>query len=205
MAQRFCQKGGREGGRGEKGGGDGEGRTVTPPWGTGMEEKIDRKEGGKKRGRGTYRVLKKTDEVSLCSLLKRQNGCALETQVGLEVLCDLPDEALREGEGGLSDRGRHTRRWDEGREGGREGGREEERAGFQVCKVNGTYSAPTRQITAWRKDVGEQDEKERRETHLEWQLPNEELGAFLVLANLPQGDRSRPVPMRFLHTPCRRR
>ena len=39
-------------------------------------------------------VLEETDQVSLAGLLQGHDGRALETQVGLEVLCDLTDEAL---------------------------------------------------------------------------------------------------------------
>jgi hypothetical protein len=45
-------------------------------------------------------ILKKTNEVSLGSLLKGKDGRSLETQVGLEVLGDLTDETL---EGKLAD------------------------------------------------------------------------------------------------------
>ena len=40
------------------------------------------------------RVLEKTDQVSFASLLKCHDGRTLETQVGLEVLCDLADQTL---------------------------------------------------------------------------------------------------------------
>jgi hypothetical protein len=39
-------------------------------------------------------VLEETDQVGLASLLKRHNGRALESQVGLKVLCDFTDQAL---------------------------------------------------------------------------------------------------------------
>ena len=39
-------------------------------------------------------VLEKADEVSLSSLLEREDGGALEPEVGLEVLGDLADQAL---------------------------------------------------------------------------------------------------------------
>ena len=42
-------------------------------------------------------VLEETDEVGLAGLLESHDGGALEPQVGLEVLGDLPDEPL-EGE-----------------------------------------------------------------------------------------------------------
>uniref|UniRef100_A0ACD6A0G9 Uncharacterized protein n=1 Tax=Avena sativa TaxID=4498 RepID=A0ACD6A0G9_AVESA len=45
-------------------------------------------------------VLEEPDEVRLCGLLQRRHGGALEAEVGLEVLGDLPDEAL---EGELAD------------------------------------------------------------------------------------------------------
>ena len=45
-------------------------------------------------------VLEETNKVRLRSLLQRKDGRALEAQVGLEVLCDLADEAL---EGKLAD------------------------------------------------------------------------------------------------------
>ena len=35
---------------------------------------------------------------------------------------------------------------------------------------------------------------------LEWELTDQELGGFLVLANFAQGHGTRTVPMRFLHT-----
>ena len=40
-------------------------------------------------------VLEQAHEVSLSSLLKRQNGSALETKVVLEVLRDLTNQTLR--------------------------------------------------------------------------------------------------------------
>ena len=39
-------------------------------------------------------VFKKTDEVSFGGFLKSSDGCALESQVGLEVLGDLTDQSL---------------------------------------------------------------------------------------------------------------
>ena len=39
-------------------------------------------------------VLEEADEVSLSSLLEREDGGALEAEVGLEVLGDLTDQAL---------------------------------------------------------------------------------------------------------------
>jgi len=45
-------------------------------------------------------VLEKTHEVSLTGLLEGSDGSALETQIGLEILSDLPDEPL---EGKLAD------------------------------------------------------------------------------------------------------
>ena len=45
-------------------------------------------------------VLEQADEVGLGRLLQGHNGGALEPQVGLEVLGDLPDQAL---EGQLAD------------------------------------------------------------------------------------------------------
>ena len=39
-------------------------------------------------------VLEEADEVSLSSLLEREDGGALEPEVGLEVLGDLADQAL---------------------------------------------------------------------------------------------------------------
>ena len=45
-------------------------------------------------------ILKETDEVGLAGLLKGHNGGALEPQVSLEVLSDLPDQTL---EGQLAD------------------------------------------------------------------------------------------------------
>jgi len=45
-------------------------------------------------------VLEQTDQVSLAGLLKSTNGSGLEPQVSLEVLSDLPDQAL---EGQLAD------------------------------------------------------------------------------------------------------
>jgi histone H3 len=45
-------------------------------------------------------VLKQTDEVSLAGLLEGHDGRALEAEVSLEVLGDLPDQAL---EGQLAD------------------------------------------------------------------------------------------------------
>ena len=46
-------------------------------------------------------VLEKTNEISLGSLLKGKDGRSLETEIGLEVLGDLADEAL---EGELADK-----------------------------------------------------------------------------------------------------
>ena len=40
-------------------------------------------------------VLEETDEVGLGSLLEGHDGGGLEAKVGLEVLGDLPDEALK--------------------------------------------------------------------------------------------------------------
>lgn len=40
------------------------------------------------------RVLEKTDEVSLARLLQCHDSRALETEIGLEVLCNLSDETL---------------------------------------------------------------------------------------------------------------
>ena len=45
-------------------------------------------------------VLEEADQVSLAGLLQSHDGGALEAQVGLEVLGDLPDQAL---EGQLAD------------------------------------------------------------------------------------------------------
>ena len=45
-------------------------------------------------------VLEQADQVSLAGLLQSHDGGALEAQVGLEVLGDLPDQAL---EGQLAD------------------------------------------------------------------------------------------------------
>ena len=45
-------------------------------------------------------VLEQTDQVCLAGLLKSHDGGALEAQVGLEVLSDLPHQAL---EGQLAD------------------------------------------------------------------------------------------------------
>ena len=45
-------------------------------------------------------VLEESDQVSLAGLLQSHDGGALEAQVGLEVLSDLPDQAL---EGQLAD------------------------------------------------------------------------------------------------------
>ena len=45
-------------------------------------------------------ILEETDEVGLAGLLKGHNGGALEPQVSLEVLSDLPDQTL---EGQLAD------------------------------------------------------------------------------------------------------
>ena len=39
-------------------------------------------------------VFEKTDEVSFRGFLESGDGCALESQVGLEVLCDLTDQSL---------------------------------------------------------------------------------------------------------------
>ena len=46
------------------------------------------------------RVFEMTDQVSLASLLQGHDGRALETQIGLEVLCDFTYQAL---EGQLAD------------------------------------------------------------------------------------------------------
>ena len=40
------------------------------------------------------RVFEKTNQVSLASFLQGHDGRALETQIGLKVLCDLTDKAL---------------------------------------------------------------------------------------------------------------
>ena len=45
-------------------------------------------------------VFEQTDQISLGRLLQSHDGGALEAQVGLEVLGDLPDQAL---EGQLAD------------------------------------------------------------------------------------------------------
>ena len=45
-------------------------------------------------------VLEEAHQVGLAGLLQRQDGTALEAQVGLEVLCNLADQAL---EGQLAD------------------------------------------------------------------------------------------------------
>ena len=47
------------------------------------------------------RIFEKTDQVCLASLLQGHDGRALETQIGLEVLCDFTDQAL---EGQLADK-----------------------------------------------------------------------------------------------------
>ena len=39
-------------------------------------------------------ILKKTNKVSLSSLLKSKNSRSLESKVSLEVLCDLSDKSL---------------------------------------------------------------------------------------------------------------
>ena len=73
-------------------------------------------------------VLEETDQVGLAGLLESHNGGALESQIGLEVLCDFSDETL------------------------------------------------------------------------EWQFPDEELGALLVSPDLSESHGTGPVPMWFLHT-----
>ena len=56
-------------------------------------------------------VLEETNEVGLSSLLQREDGTALEAEVGLEVLGNLADQALEwEPAGGESERlGRQAR------------------------------------------------------------------------------------------------
>ena len=39
-------------------------------------------------------VLKKTDQVSLSSLLEGKDGARLESEISLEILSDLPNESL---------------------------------------------------------------------------------------------------------------
>ena len=41
-------------------------------------------------------ILKETNEVSLCSLMKGKDGRSLKAKVALEVLGDLADEALEQ-------------------------------------------------------------------------------------------------------------
>jgi len=40
------------------------------------------------------RIFKQTDKICLDSLLKGSNSTALESQIGLEILCNFPDESL---------------------------------------------------------------------------------------------------------------